>query len=114
MVKRGESFYAMKTLHKTNVLEGQSFEYIKSERDILIKCRSNPFIIQLFCTFQNDERLFFLMEVARAGTLFDLLENQAPRPFKQERIIFYCGEIICALEFLHSKRIVRMLSITDE
>ncbi|CAF3281535.1 unnamed protein product [Rotaria socialis] len=106
LVKRGDSYYAMKTLHKNTVLEGQNLEYIQSERDILIKCQSNPFLVQLFYAFQNAERLFFLMEVARAGTLFNILEYQAPRPFKQERIIFYTGEITCALMFLHSKRIV--------
>ncbi len=96
----------MKTLRKDFVLEGQNVGYIKSERDILSQCQSNPFLIQLYYAFQNAERLFFLMEVARAGTLFNILEIQAPRPFKQERIIFYTGEVTCALMFLHSKRIV--------
>ena len=106
LVKRDGRSYAMKTVLKNLVLEGQNLEYIQSERNILVQCQSNPFIIQLFYTFQNVERLFFLMEVARAGTLFDMLEFQAPRPFKSERIVFYSGEITCALRFLHSKRIV--------
>jgi len=96
----------MKTLRKNLVLEGQNLGYILSERDILTKCQSNPFIVQLFYAFQNAERLFFLMEVARGGSLFHILEHQAPRPFKHERIIFYTGEVACALMFLHSKRIV--------
>lgn len=96
----------MKTLRKNFVLEGQNLLYIQSERNILIESQLNPFIIKLFYAFQNIERLFFLMEVARAGTLFNILEFQAPRPFKQERIVFYSGEIICALQFLHSKHIV--------
>lgn len=96
----------MKIIRKNFVLEGQNLAYVQSERDILIQGQSNPFIIKIFYTLQNIERLFFLTEVARAGTLFNILELQAPRPFKQERIIFYTGEIICALQFLHSKRIV--------
>ncbi|CAF4627685.1 unnamed protein product [Rotaria sp. Silwood1] len=106
LTKHGESYYAMKTLRKNLVLEGQNLEYVKSERDILIQSRSNPFIVQLFYAFQNVERLFFLMEVARAGTLFNLLEYQAPKPFKQDQIVFHSGEIICGLMFLHSKHIV--------
>ena len=97
----------MKTLRKNQVLEGQNLSYVKSERDVLIQCQSNPFLVQLLYAFQNAERLFLLMEVARAGTLFDLLELQAPKPFKQERIIFYTGQVACALLFLHSKYIVR-------
>jgi serine/threonine protein kinase len=99
----------MKCLCKHLILEGQNVGYVQSERDILSQCQSNPFIIQLHYAFQNAERLFFLMEVARGGTLFDLLDNQAPRPFKQERIIFYTGQVTCAILFLHSKRIVRFI-----
>jgi serine/threonine protein kinase len=96
----------MKTLRKNLVLEGQNLGYIQSERDILTHCRFNPFIVQLFYAFQNAERLFFFMEVARAGSLFNLLEHQAPKPFRHEQIIFFTGEVACALMFLHSKRIV--------
>ncbi|UJR29412.1 hypothetical protein I4U23_010624 [Adineta vaga] len=106
LIKRDESFYAMKTLRKNLILEGQNLSYIQSERNILTRCQSNPFIVQLFYAFQNVERLFFLLEVARAGTLFDLLEHQAPKPFRHERIVFFIGEVTCALMFLHSKYIV--------
>ncbi len=88
------------------ILEGQNVGYIQTERDVLSQCQSNPFIVQLHYAFQNAERLFFLMEVARAGSLYEILELQAPKPFKQERIIFYTGQVTCALMFLHSKRIV--------
>ncbi len=88
------------------ILEGQNVGYIQTERDILSQCQSNPFIIQLHYAFQNAERLFFLMEVARGGSLYEILELQAPKPFKQERILFYTGQVTCALMFLHSKRIV--------
>ena len=106
MIRRGDDFYAMKSLRKNQILEGQSLSYIRSERDILVQCQSNPFIIQLLYAFQNAERLFFLMEIARGGTVYDLLESQAPKPFKQEQIIFFVGQVISALLFLHSNKIV--------
>ena len=107
LVKSNQSYYALKTLRKNHVLEGQNWNYIKSELEILIECQTNPFIIQLINAFQNSERLFFLMEIARAGTLFELLENQCPRSFKYEQIIFFTGEISVALKYLHLKKIVR-------
>ena len=106
LVKHADRYYALKSLCKNTVLEGQSVSYILSERDILCLCQANPFIVQLYSAFQTAERLFFLMEVARAGCLYDLLEAQAPRPFRQERIIFYTGQVTCALMFLHSRKIV--------
>jgi serine/threonine protein kinase len=98
----------MKVLRKNVVLEGQDLAYVMLERDILIQSQSNPFIIQLIYAFQNAERLFFLMEVAKGGNFYRLLIKQAPRPFRYERIIFHTGEIACALLFLHSKQIVRL------
>src|SRR5579871_2302776 len=96
----------MKVLRKNVVLEGQDLAYVMLERDIMIQSQSNPFIIQLIYAFQNAERLFFLMEVAKGGNFYRLLIKQAPKPFSYERIVFHSGEIACALSFLHSKRIV--------
>lgn len=105
-MKYGRSHYAMKVLRKNVVLEGQDVPYVMLEREVLIKCQSNPFIVQLKYAFQNAERLFFLMEVARGGNFYRILIKQAPRPFLYERIIFHAGEIACGLLYLHSRRIV--------
>jgi serine/threonine protein kinase len=110
LVDYGRNYYAMKVLRKNIVLEGQDLAYVMLERDVLIQSQSNPFIIQLIYAFQNAERLFFLMEVAKGGNFYRLLIKQAPRPFRYERIVFHSGEIACALSFLHSKRIVCLKS----
>lgn len=107
LVQYGRNYYAMKVLRKNVVLEGQDLAYVMLERDVLIQSQSNPFIVQLIYAFQNVERLFFLMEVAKGGNFYRLLIKQAPRPFRYERVVFHSGEIACALAFLHSKRIVR-------
>jgi len=96
----------MKVFRKNVVLEGHDLSYVMLEREIMIQSQSNPFIIQLIYAFQNAERLFFLMEVAKAGNFYRILLKQTPRPFGYERIVFHSGEIACALSFLHSKQIV--------
>lgn len=101
----------MKVFRKNIVLEGQDLSYVMLEREVLIQCQSNPFIIQLIYAFQTAERLFFLMEVARGGNFYRLLLKQTPRPFPYERLVFHSGEIICALAFLHSKNIVCRISL---
>lgn len=107
LVKDDRSYSAMKVLKKNLILEGQNLNYVRSEREILIECQENPFITQLLAIYQDQERIYFLMELARAGTLFDLLESQCPRAFKLEQIVFFSGQVICALNYLHSKSIVR-------
>jgi len=99
----------MKVFRKNVVLEGHDLDYVRLERQILIESQSNPFIIQLIHAFQNAERLFFLMEVAKGGNFYRILLKQTPRPFRYERIVFHSGEIACALSFLHSKQIVCIL-----
>ncbi|CAF1057512.1 unnamed protein product [Didymodactylos carnosus] len=37
--------YAMKVFRKHRILEAQDFDYIKAERDVMIQCRDNPFIV---------------------------------------------------------------------
>ncbi|CAF0802757.1 unnamed protein product [Adineta steineri] len=105
LVQYDRNHYAMKVLCKNVVLEGQDLAYVMLERKVMIQSQSNPFIIQLAYAFQNAERLFFLMEVARGGNLYRMLLEQTPRPFAYDRIVFHSGEIACALSFLHSKRI---------
>lgn len=106
LVQYGGDHYAIKVLRKNTVLEGQDLAYVMLERQIMAESHSNPFIIQLIYAFQNVERLFFFMEVARAGNFYRILLKQTPRPFPYERIIFHSAEIACALSFLHSKSIV--------
>ncbi|CAF1201950.1 unnamed protein product [Rotaria sordida] len=103
LVKYDRNHYAMKVLRKNLVLEGHDLPYVMLEKQIMAESRSNPFITQLIYAFQNAERLFFIMEVARGGNLYSILLKQTPRPFPYERIIFHSGEIACALSFLHSK-----------
>ena len=106
-MQNGENYYAMKAFRKNIVLEGHDLSYVMLERKVLIESESNPFLVQLLYAFQDAERLFFLMEVARGGNFYRVLMKQAPHPFRYERIVFYSGEIACALAFLHSKFVVK-------
>lgn len=99
----------MKVFRKNSILEGHDLAYVMLERKVLIESQSNPFIIQLLFAFQNAERLFLLMEVARGGNFYRTLMKQVPRPFSYERIVFHSGEIACALNYLHSKFIVNQI-----
>ncbi|CAF3695328.1 unnamed protein product [Rotaria socialis] len=106
LVQHGRNYYAMKVLRKNVVLEGHDLSYVMLERKIMAESQSNPFITQLIYAFQNADRMFFIMEAARAGNLYRILLKQTPRPFSYERIVFHAGEIACALSFLHSKSFV--------
>jgi len=74
-----------------------------TEKDILRKIR-HPFIVKLYCTFQNLERVGFVMEYVNGGQLFYHMRKLSN--FDEDTTRFYAAEIILALEHLHSHNII--------
>lgn len=97
------SYYAMKVLDKTVLQEKDYFSYIKLERQILMSL-DHPFILKLHYSFQCKANLYLLVDYEGGGTLFFHLNKK--RRFTEQEIIFYAAEIILALEYLHSKKII--------
>ena len=64
----------------------------------------HPFIIGLHYAFQNSNQLFYVMDFARGGEIFNRLAIDGS--FEEKTARFYICEIICALEFLHGHNIV--------
>lgn len=53
--------YAMKMLRKDNVVRRQQVQHTRTERAVLESIR-HPFIVELFCAFQTQKKLYFVME----------------------------------------------------
>jgi len=64
----------------------------------------HPFMSQLYCCFQTEDRLFLVMDYINGGDL--MFQIQRARKFELARSRFYTAEIICALCFLHKRSIV--------
>ncbi|KAI8360812.1 camp-dependent protein kinase 10 [Blakeslea trispora] len=98
-----KQYYAVKVLRKADVVRLKQVEHINSERQVLSQINF-PFIVQLYCTFQNDQNLFMLQEFVIGGELFRHLRKLGRFPVDTAR--FYAAEIVLALEYLHSKDII--------
>ncbi|VDM94083.1 unnamed protein product, partial [Onchocerca ochengi] len=103
-LKNKQEYYAMKCLKKDVILEDDDTECTFIERRVLILSSQCPFLCQLFCSFQTNEYLFFVMEYLKGGDLMHHI--QAVKKFDENRSRFYACEIIIALQFLHSKGII--------
>uniref|UniRef100_A0AAY5EQL7 Protein kinase C n=1 Tax=Electrophorus electricus TaxID=8005 RepID=A0AAY5EQL7_ELEEL len=97
-------FFAVKALKKDVVLMDDDVECTMVERRVLSLAWEHPFLTHLYCTFQTKENLFFVMEYLNGGDL--MFHIQACNSFDLTRSTFYAAEIICGLQFLHSKGIV--------
>ncbi|KAG0190973.1 cAMP-dependent protein kinase [Apophysomyces sp. BC1034] len=93
----------MKVLKKSEVVKLKQVEHIKSEKEILASIRF-PFVVDLFCSFQDGVNLYMLLEYVVGGELFTHL-RRAGR-FTNDMTRFYASEIVLAIEYLHSKDII--------
>ncbi|KAG8379526.1 hypothetical protein BUALT_Bualt07G0098200 [Buddleja alternifolia] len=96
-------FFAIKVLKKADMIRKNAVESILAERDILISVR-NPFVVRFFYSFTCRENLYLVMEYLNGGDLYSLLRNLSCLDEDVARV--YIAEVVLALEYLHSLRVV--------
>ncbi|XP_019431657.1 PREDICTED: probable serine/threonine protein kinase IREH1 isoform X1 [Lupinus angustifolius] len=95
--------FAIKVLKKADMIRKNAVESILAERDILITVR-NPFVVRFFYSFTCRENLYLVMEYLNGGDLYSLLRNLGCIDEEVARV--YIAEVVLALEYLHSLRVV--------
>ncbi|KAJ1966026.1 cAMP-dependent protein kinase catalytic subunit [Dipsacomyces acuminosporus] len=101
--KRSKRYYAMKALRKSQVVKLKQVEHINNEKNILEVAR-HPFVVRLERTMQDERNLYMLMEYVPGGELFSHLRRAGRFPDDVAR--FYAAEIVLALDYLHSMKII--------
>ncbi|CAK8570671.1 unnamed protein product [Lathyrus sativus] len=90
--------YAMKKLKKSEMLRRGQVEHVKAERNLLAEVDSNC-IVKLYCSFQDDEYLYLIMEYLPGGDMMTLLMRKDILTEDEAR--FYIGETVLAIESIH-------------
>uniref|UniRef100_A0A4W3JUC8 non-specific serine/threonine protein kinase n=1 Tax=Callorhinchus milii TaxID=7868 RepID=A0A4W3JUC8_CALMI len=96
-------YYAMKILKKEIIIAKDEVAHTLTESRVLKNTR-HPFLTSLKYSFQTKDRLCFVMEYVNGGELFFHLSRE--RVFSEDRTRFYGAEIVSALDYLHSEKIV--------
>ncbi|KAM5563429.1 hypothetical protein ABKV19_018187 [Rosa sericea] len=92
------SVYAMKKLKKSEMLRRGQVEHVKAERNLLAEVDSNC-IVKLYCSFQDDDYLYLIMEYLPGGDMMTLLMRKDILTEDEAR--FYVAETVLAIESIH-------------
>ncbi|XVF72027.1 hypothetical protein PTKIN_Ptkin12aG0088400 [Pterospermum kingtungense] len=90
--------YAMKKLKKSEMLRRGQVEHVKAERNLLAEVDSNC-IVKLYCSFQDEEFLYLIMEYLPGGDMMTLLMRKDTLTDDEAR--FYVAETVLAIESIH-------------
>uniref|UniRef100_A0A1D1XBZ0 non-specific serine/threonine protein kinase n=1 Tax=Anthurium amnicola TaxID=1678845 RepID=A0A1D1XBZ0_9ARAE len=90
--------YAMKKLKKSEMLRRGQVEHVKAERNLLAEVDS-PCIVKLYCSFQDDEFLYLIMEYLPGGDMMTLLMRKDTLTEDEAR--FYVAQTVLAIESIH-------------
>ncbi|XP_016708634.1 serine/threonine-protein kinase 38-like isoform X2 [Gossypium hirsutum] len=90
--------YAMKKLKKSEMLRSGQVEHVKAERNLLAEVDSNC-IVKLYCSFQDEDYLYLIMEYLPGGDMMTLLMRKDILTEDEAR--FYVAETVLAIESIH-------------
>jgi len=94
---------ALKCMRKGQVIALKQVEHVMNEKQLLEQCQ-HPFLLELKATFQDEEEIYMLLELALGGELFSVLREK--NKFEEPHARFYAACVQSAFAYMHDKNIV--------
>ncbi|KAI9336696.1 kinase-like domain-containing protein [Obelidium mucronatum] len=98
-----KQLFALKYIDKMQCIRMHAIQNIFRERAIL-QDLSHPFIVNLNYAFQDDQNLFFVLDLKTGGDLRHHLSNQLG--FSEGAVKVWAVELALAVQYLHNQGIV--------
>jgi protein-serine/threonine kinase len=96
--------YAIKILSKKHIVKEKKIKYVNIEKSTLNRLGRHPGIVTLYYTFQDDNSLYFVIDLAEFGELLTLIRKYGSLSETCSR--YYMAQLIDAVEFMHSKGVI--------
>jgi PAS domain S-box-containing protein len=101
--------YALKIFDKAHVKETDSIDFVVREQKLLAllhEPQACPFLVQIHFAFQDQRKMYMALTLATGGELYQNMQAMPHNRFNIETARFYIAEIMLAIEWMHSKRVV--------
>ncbi|KRX99349.1 Aurora kinase A, partial [Trichinella pseudospiralis] len=96
---------ALKVSCKARSKSQNYLKVVNREISILSKLK-HPNILKLHACFEDRKCDVLVLEFAKSGALYDMLKKEKEMRFTEQRTAKYISQLISAVQYLHSKRIV--------
>nr|XP_045250300.1 serine/threonine-protein kinase 32A isoform X2 [Macaca fascicularis] len=98
-----KKMYAMKYMNKQKCVERNEVRNVFKELQIM-QGLEHPFLVNLWYSFQDEEDMFMVVDLLLGGDLrYHLQQNVR---FKEETVKLFICELVMALDYLQSQRII--------
>eukprot|EP00808_Paulinella_micropora_P020544 g36056.t1 len=95
--------YALKSVWKAQVVQTGQQGHIMSEKRVM-EIMDHPFIIKLYGTFKDKDKLYFLLEPSLGGELFSVLQERTL--FDEPTARFFASCVVSAFAYMHDRSII--------
>lgn len=113
-LKKSRMDFAVKVMDQSFIRKENKTTFVLTERKVMSRL-SHPNIVKFYCSFRDNHSLYLVLELCRGGDLYGLISKEYQIKRQQgvsnaacsfELTQFYMAELVNALEYLHSKRVI--------
>lgn len=97
-------FFLVKVCEKQQIIREKKSEYVKRERVAMHIINGVPGFPKLYCSFQDERRLYFVMSYARNGDMLPYITKVGSFDIVCTR--FYAAELLLAIENMHKRGVI--------
>ena len=94
--------YALKAMQKRLIQDRSLEEHTLNEIKVMKACK-HPVLLKLYNAFQDEKRVYLLIELCQGGELFDIMQEKGP--FKESHAKFYAASVTLGFEHLHNLKV---------
>ncbi|XP_047481219.1 aurora kinase A-like isoform X2 [Penaeus chinensis] len=103
--KKTHTVLALKVLFKSVLMKAGIIHQVRREAEIQSHLR-HPNILRMYGYFHCDKRVYFMLEYARYGEMYKVLCSQPNKRFTEYQAANYIMQLVSALEYCHSKKVI--------